>query len=95
LGLHRTFLYGLERCDPSKPLLLTESCWGPLWFRQNGLEAAALMGNSLTEAQEHLLEPYAEIRICLDNDDKGREASLKIAARLKDKHEVHRAFLLG
>ena len=42
-GLRKTFLYGLERCDPAKPLILCESLWAPLWFHEHGLQAAALM----------------------------------------------------
>ena len=93
--MQRTFLYGLERCDPSKPLTLAESCWGTLWLFQQGVQAAALIGNSLTEAQERLLEPYAEIRIALDNDNAGREASAKIAERLRKNHKVSIANLKG
>ena len=51
-GLRKTFLYGLERCDPVKPLILCESLWGPLWFHEKGLQAAALMGSEMTEGQE-------------------------------------------
>jgi hypothetical protein len=94
-GLHRTFLYGIERCDPSKPLIICESCWGVLWFFQNGCQAAALLGSSLTPEQEALLEPYAEVRICMDDDSAGREAAEKIAARLKTSHKVSKAYLRG
>ena len=33
-GLKKTFLYGLERCDPAKPIILCESP-GPLWLAMN------------------------------------------------------------
>ncbi len=65
LGLVKSFLYGLERCDPAKPLILLESFWGVLWFWQNKIQACALMGSSMTPEQEKLLEPFAEIRIAL------------------------------
>jgi hypothetical protein len=32
LGMHRTFLYGLEKCSPERPLILAESPWAPLHF---------------------------------------------------------------
>ncbi len=31
-GLRKTFLFGLERCDPAKPLVLVESPWAVLWL---------------------------------------------------------------
>jgi Toprim-like len=92
-GIHRTFLYGLEKCDPAKPLALLESPWGVLHLYQHHVQAAALIGTSLTDAQEKLLEPYADIRICMDNDTAGRDAAAKIADRLKGKHKISRAYL--
>jgi DNA primase len=92
-GLMKTFLYGLEKCDPAKPLILCESPWCVLWMFQHHYQAAALLGSSMTQEQERLLEPYAEIRICMDDDSAGREASEKIAARLKTSHKVTKAFL--
>jgi Toprim-like len=92
-GLVKSFLYGLEKCDPSKPLYLVEGCWAVLFLFQNGAQAAAVLGSSLTEAQEALLAPYAEIRVCMDDDIAGREAAEKIAGRLKTSHKVTKAFL--
>lgn len=94
-GLHRTFLYGLEKCDPSKPLILAESCWAVLFFHQHQHHCAALLGSSLTPEQEMLLEPFAEIRIALDDDLAGRTAAQKIYERLKPNHRVTKAFLKG
>lgn len=94
-GLVKSFLYGLERCDPAKPLYLVEGFWAVLWLHQNKLQAAALMGKSMNDQQEALLAPYADIRIALDNDAAGREAADKIAERLKAKHRVTKAFLKG
>ncbi len=94
LGLQRTFLYGLERCDPLKPLILCESCWGVLYFFQHGFQACAMLGSSLTDAQEKLLDPFAVIHLAMDNDEAGRAASIKIAERLKAKHKVFRAYLV-
>jgi DNA primase len=39
-GIKKTFLYGLEHCDPTKPLLLVESFWGPPFFHEKGMQAA-------------------------------------------------------
>jgi len=38
-GLRKTFLFGLERCDPAKSVILCESLWAPLWFHDHGLQA--------------------------------------------------------
>jgi hypothetical protein len=93
MGLVKSFLYGLEKCDPGKPLYLVESPWACLWLFQHGAQAAALLGSSMTEAQENLLAPYADIRIAMDNDDAGRSAADKIYERLKANHRVTKAFL--
>jgi DNA primase len=93
-GLRKTFLYGLERCDPTKPLILCESLWGPLWFHENGLQAAALMGSEMTEEQEKCLDPFPTITVALDNDAAGNEKAARIRARLKMKHRVLKARLI-
>jgi DNA primase len=93
-GLIKSFLYGLERCEPSKPLILCESPWGVLWFHENGQQAASLMGSGLTEAQEKRLEPYKTIIVALDNDSAGEEAAVKIIERLKKNHTVLKARLM-
>lgn len=92
-GLIKSFLYGLERCDPSKPLYLVEGCWAVLFLAQHQTQAAAMLGSSLTEAQEALLEPYAEIRVALDFDDAGKAAAEKIVERLRPNHKVSKALL--
>ncbi len=93
-GLRKTFLYGLERCDPAKPLILCESLWAPLWFHEHGLQAASLMGSEMTEEQERCLDPYPTIRVALDNDAAGIEKAARIYRRLKDKHRVLKARLI-
>jgi hypothetical protein len=93
-GLKKTFLYGLERCDPAKPLILSESLWGPLWFYEHGLQAASLMGSEMTEEQEQCLDPYPTITVALDNDAAGIEKTAPICERLKAKHRVSKARLI-
>lgn len=92
-GLHRSFLFGLNKCRAEKPIMLVESPWACLYFHQHRLQAAALVGTSLTESQERLLDPFKEIVIAMDNDDAGRAAAEKLVARLKPKHKVSRAYL--
>ena len=93
-GLKKTFLYGLERCDPAKPLILCESLWGPLWFHEHGLQAASLMGSEMTEEQERCLDPYPTVTVALDNDATGIEKAARICGRLKAKHRVLKARLI-
>jgi DNA primase len=93
-GLKKTFLYGLERCDPAKPLILCESLWAPLWFHEHGLLAACLMGSEMTEEQERCLDPYPMITVALDNDAAGMEKAARICGRLKRNHRVLKARLI-
>jgi DNA primase len=93
-GLRKTFLYGLERCDPAKPLILCESLWAPLWFHEHGLQAASLMGSEMTEEQERCLDPYPTITVALDNDAAGIEKAARVGERLKTKHRVLKARLV-
>ncbi|MGD0499077.1 MAG: CHC2 zinc finger domain-containing protein [Bryobacteraceae bacterium] len=93
-GLRKSFLYGMERCDPAKPLILCESLWGPLWFREHGLQAASLMGTEMTKEQERCLDPYPTITVAFDNDAAGIEKAALISERLKAKHRVLKARLI-
>jgi DNA primase len=93
-GLKKTFLYGLERCEPAKPLILCESLWAPLWFNEHGTQAASLMGSEMTDEQERCLDPYAIITVALDNDAAGIERASRIRERLKAKHRVLKARLI-
>jgi DNA primase len=93
-GLKKTFLYGLDRCDPTKPLILCESLWAPLWFHEHGLQAASLMGSEMTSEQERCLDAYTVITVALDNDAAGMEKAARICGRLKAKHRVWKARLV-
>jgi DNA primase len=93
-GLKKSFLYGLERCDPQKSVILVESCWGPPFFHEKGLQAAALMGSVLTAEQERCLDPFSVIMLALDNDRVGVQESASIRERLKVKHKVLNARLV-
>jgi DNA primase len=93
-GLKKTFLYGLERCDPEKPLILVESFWGPPFFHEKGLQAASLMGSDLTESQERCLEPFLVITVALDDDPPGIKKAARICERLKVRHRIFKARLV-
>ena len=93
--LRKTFLYGLDRCDPAKPLVLCESLWGPLWFHEHRLQAASLMRSEMTEEQERCLEPSPVITVALDNDAAGTEKAARIRGRLKAKYRILEARMIG
>jgi DNA primase len=88
VGLVKSFLYGLERCDPPKPLVIVEGCWEVLRFHQQGIQTASLLGSYMTAAQERCLDPFGTIWVMMDDDEKGRAASDGISARLRAKHRV-------
>ena len=94
-GLVKSFLYGVERCDPAKPLIVCESFWGPPFFFEKGWQAASLMGSEMTEAQERCLDPYPTITVALDNDAAGDEKAARIVERLRRKHRVLKARVVG
>ena len=94
-GLRKTFLYGLEQCDPALRLILCESLWGPLWFCEHGAQAAALMGSEMSAEQERSLSSFPVITVALDNDPPGVEKAAGIIERLKSKHHVLKARLIG
>ncbi len=93
-GLQKTFLYGIEWCDPAKPVILCESPWMVLYAKQRGGQAASMLGKELTEGQERQLEPFKEIILALDNDEEGKKAAAKLANRLTGKR-IRKASLQG
>jgi DNA primase len=94
-GLKKTFLYGLDRCDVGKPLVLAESPWAVLWFSQQGTQAAALLGSEMTLEQEQCLAPFHLVIVALDNDAAGEERGRAIVGRLKAAgHQVLKARLM-
>jgi DNA primase len=93
-GLRKTFIYGLERCDPANAVILVESFWGPPFFHERGTQAAALMGSELTEEQERCLDPFPAIVVALDDDPTGKEKAARISERLKRNHHIRKARLI-
>ena len=89
----KSFLYGLERCDPLKPVVLVEGCWAVLYLAERGMQAAALMGSDLTDQQERRLDAFTTVVVAMDRDEKGKEAAVAIADRLRGKHKVIRSAL--
>jgi hypothetical protein len=53
------------------------------------------MGAELTEKQERCLDPFPVITLALDDDPPGIEKAARIRERLKGKHRVLKARLVG
>ena len=81
-------LFNLHRVQ-SDSVIIVEGFFDCLKVWQSGsLNAIALIGCSLSETQEKLLEPFTFITIFLDGDEAGREAASAIASRLVRSHFV-------
>jgi len=91
-GVVKSMLFGLDRCTADDAVVLVESPWAVLWLRERGTQAAALLGKELTEGQEKAIAPFRMLSLGLDYDDAGREATEKIAARLRASHAVKRSY---
>ncbi len=83
------FLWREDKVFPSlsrgTDVFVVEGFKAALWFAQTGFEhVVALMGSHMSDIQEHkLLSMGQRIFLCLDNDDAGKKASLKISQKLK------------
>jgi DNA primase len=68
-----------------KPVFVVEGFKAALWFCQSGLtNVVALMGSYMTDAQAALVQSLSpQIILCLDNDDAGKNGTIKIAQKLQ------------
>lgn len=75
----------LPALAPGDDIFVVEGFKAALWFVQSGFEhVVALMGSHMSEKQERkLLSTGQRIFLCLDNDDAGKKASLKISHKLR------------
>jgi DNA primase len=81
-NLHRAILE-----PPDQPLVIVEGYFDVMKLHQHGCKkVVALMGSSMSEAQEALLQKHTDavsrIILMLDEDDAGRNARNDIALRL-------------
>jgi DNA primase len=90
-NLVKSFVYGLERCDTAKPLILGESLWLPPFMQEKGMQAASLMGAEMTPEQEKCLDSFNVIWLSFDSDDVGKEKAARIRKRLEKHHTVRLA----
>jgi DNA primase len=83
-------LFNLDRAikEPGeKPLVIVEGFFGCMTLHQHGhKKVVALMGSTMSEAQEELIRKYttthSQIIVALDGDDAGRAGGEDIALRL-------------
>lgn len=90
-----SYLYGLDRCDPSGPVVVVESPWAVLFLHQNGAQAVALLGCEMSPEQCLALSPFKVVTVALDNDAAGESKAASIVERLKAAgHKVFKARLV-
>jgi DNA primase len=93
-GFHKSLeLFNLHRVAEPE-VILVEGFFDCMKVHQAGFSALALMGCSLSEAQEELLAAkFERIVIMLDGDEAGREATAEILVRLAPRMWVRAAMV--
>ena len=89
-GFHKSLeLYNLHRVREEISIVLVEGFFDCMKVMQAGFPSVALMGSTMSNAQEELIrEHFAHVVVMLDGDDAGRGAAEGIADRLR--HIVYR-----
>ena len=84
-GFHKSLeLYNLHRVRDEVSVVLVEGFFDCMKVTQAGFPCVALMGSTMSEAQEQIFqEHFAHVVVMLDGDEAGREASEEIADRLR------------
>lgn len=81
---HRVYPRLTETSDRNATIYVVEGFKACLWMLQAGyLNTVALMGSSISDRQQQLLHRLsANVVLCLDNDDAGRKAALRVGELL-------------
>lgn len=84
-GFHKSLeLYNLHRVREELSVVLVEGFFDCMKVTQAGFPCIALMGSTMSAAQEELIrDHFAHVVVMLDGDDAGRGASETIADRLR------------
>jgi DNA primase len=84
-GFHKSMeLYNLHRVRDELSVVLVEGFFDCMKVTQAGFPCVALMGATMSNAQEELIrEHFAHVVVMLDGDDAGRGASEGITDRLR------------
>lgn len=78
-------VFGIDRVQPGKPVVICESCINALTARVYGYQAVALLGTGNNYQFQQLKELGAEeFVICTDGDDAGRKAASKLQKALSN-----------
>ena len=82
-GFHRSLeLFNVHRV-PGPTVILVEGFFDCMKIYQAGFPSVALMGSSLSEAQERLLvEKFQRVVVMLDGDEPGRDGTAECLTRL-------------
>lgn len=75
-------LFGAHRVPGDDAVVVTECPWGVMRLAQIGVPAVALLGTGLSEKQGEWLRRRQRVVLMLDGDPTGREAALRIGAKL-------------
>jgi len=84
-GFHKSLeLFNLHRARGKLSVVLVEGFFDCMKVTQAGFPCVALMGSTMSKAQEDLLaENFAEVVVMLDGDEAGQRAGEEIADRLQ------------
>jgi DNA primase len=83
-------LYNLHRVKEKEPLFVVEGFFSVMRLHKLGIHAVALMGRSLSQEQEKLLQQSGvkSLMLMLDGDPPGREAQAALLQQLGEKFDV-------
>jgi DNA primase len=83
-------LYNLHRVKGIEPLFVVEGFFSVMRLHKLGIHAIALMGRSLSQEQEKLLQENGvkSLMLMLDGDSPGREAQVALLQQLGEKFLV-------
>ena len=84
-GFHKSLeLFNLHRVRGELSIVLVEGFFDCMKVTQAGYPCVALMGSTMSKAQENLLaENFAHVIVMVDGDEAGRSAAVEIADRLQ------------
>jgi DNA primase len=89
VGFHKSLeLFNLHRVKGELSVVLVEGFFDCMKVTQAGFPCVALMGSTMSKAQEKLLaEHFGHVIVMLDGDDAGKSAAEGIADRLR--HDIY------
>jgi DNA primase len=83
-GFHKSLeLFNLHRVKGELSVVLVEGFFDCMKVTHAGYPSVALMGSTMSKAQEKLLGDFGHVVVMLDGDEAGREAAVGILDRLQ------------